>query len=117
MDFKFNEAEDGSCVALAGSMICKNSRAIEQSILDFVRQHRHLKIDLSAVNEIDRCGIHLLAMIKSFGVEFVEIVATSPIVDAAMANIPATRRKALSVKARPMPHPVSNQPKLSALSI
>ena len=117
MDLKFNEAEDGCCVVFEGSMICKNSRAIEQSILDSVRRHRHLKVDLSAVNEIDRCGVHLLAMIKSFGAEFVEIVATSPLVDVAMGHIPATRRKPASGKARPVPHPVNNQPKLTAMSI
>lgn len=117
MDIKFNEAEEGCRVAFEGSMICKNSRTIEQSILDSVRRHRHLKVDLSAVNEIDRCGVHLLAMIKSFGDELVEIVATSPIVDVAMAYIPATRRKPAPMKARPVPHSVANQPKLTALGV
>lgn len=117
MALNFSEAEDGCCVAFEGSMVCKNSRAIEQSILDMMRRHRYLKVDLSAVNEIDRCGVHLLAMIKSFGVEFVEIVATSPIVDVAMAHMPATRRKPPSLKIRPMQQPAKTQPKLTVLSI
>lgn len=117
MDLRSSEGEVGHGVVFEGSMVCKNSRAIEQSILEMVRQHRHLKIDLSAVNEIDRCGVHLLAMIKSFGDEFVEIVATSPIVDVAMTHIPATHRKAQPVGNKPPSLSVNIHPNLTALSI
>ncbi len=117
MNLKFNDSEDGRCVILEGSMICKNSRATERFLLDMLRQHRQLKVDLSKVTEIDRCGIHLLAMIKSFGSEFVEIVATSPVVDVAMVHIPATRRKPQPMKSCPLLQPTRVARNPSALSV
>jgi hypothetical protein len=117
MNLKLNDSEEGRCVIFEGSMICKNSRAIERFILDMVRRDRHLKVDLSKVREVDRCGIHLLAMIKSFGSEFVEIVATSPVVDVAMVHIPATRRKQQPVKSPPMPLTAYVSPVAAALSV
>lgn len=112
MDFNMTDTEAGRCVNFQGSMTCKNSRAIEHHILDCVRRNRYLKVDLSGVTEIDRCGIHLLAMIKSFGTEFVEIVATSPVVDVALVHIPATRRKQRPVKSKPLPIHVPPTPRV-----
>lgn len=117
MDFKFNDADGGRRVVFEGSLICKNSRAIERFILEMVRQRQHLKIDLSEITEIDRCGVHLLAMIKSFGTEFVEIVATSPIIDVAMTHMPLARRKQHSPKEKITPHPVSSHSKPRALNV
>lgn len=98
MELMVNETEDGQWVFFEGSMVYKNSRAIERFILDMVRRQRHVKVDLSKIKEIDRCGMHLLAMIKSFGTELFEIVATSPVVDVALAHIPLSRRKRHSIK-------------------
>jgi hypothetical protein len=104
MNLKLNDSEEGRCVIFEGSMICKNSRAIERFILDMVRRDRHLKVDLSKVREVDRCG-------------FVEIVATSPVVDVAMVHIPATRRKQQPVKSPPMPLTAYVSPVAAALSV
>jgi anti-anti-sigma regulatory factor len=117
MNFDITDTGAGCCVTFEGGMICKNSRATERFILDMVKQYRHLKVDLSEVNEIDRCGVHLLAMIKSFGPEFVEIVATSPVIDVALVHIPATRRKQPPVKNLLTPLPTHVPPPQPALSV
>ena len=117
MSLKFNESEDGRRVMFEGSMIYKNSRATERFILDMVCRHRHLKVDLSEVKEIDRCGVHLLAMIKSFGSEFIEIVATSPVIDVALAHIPLSRRKQHLVHGKSMPPTINVHPNPVALSV
>ena len=44
-------------------------------------------MDLSAVDEIDLCGIHLLGLLQSFGGKEVVIVATSPVVEQASARL------------------------------
>jgi hypothetical protein len=117
MDLKFYESEDGRYMNFEGSMIYKNSRAAERFIVDMVRRQRHLKVDLSKVQEVDRCGMHLLAMIKSFGTELFEIVATSPVVDIALVYLPLSRRKHHSLRDQSMQPPISVRRNSVALSV
>lgn len=72
-----------------GKMTYEHSHQIEDRIIDAMRRHRHFEVDLSKVEEIDLCGIHLVSLLRSTAV----IVATSPIVEEAS-------RRALNAKPR-----------------
>lgn len=84
--------ENGQQLVFSGPMTCNNSRQIENRIISAMRQYEQLSVDLSGVEEIDLCGIHLLGVLQSFGGDAVHIVATSPTVDAALARLPETHR-------------------------
>ena len=94
MEFQVNSGNNGNCIVFSGPMTCNNSREIENRIINAMRQHPQLNVDLSGVEEIDLCGIHLLGVLQSFGGEAVHIIATSPTVDAALMQLPSTHRHA-----------------------
>lgn len=94
MELEISRDDSGQCLVFCGPMTCHNSRQIENRIIRAMRQHPQLSVDLSGVEEIDLCGIHLLAVLQSFGGEAVHIVATSPTVDAALLRLPANHRHA-----------------------
>lgn len=75
-----------------GNMTCKFAREIEDRIIDTMRRHPRLDVDLSRVREIDLCGIHLLGVLQGMGGSEVNIVATSPVVDQASRHLLASRR-------------------------
>lgn len=54
------------------------SGEIEDMILDALRRYRHVQVDLSKVNEIDICGVHLLGVLDNFADKGIEVIATSP---------------------------------------
>lgn len=81
--------DEDRCIVFEGSMTYANSRNIENFIIDLMRRYLQLSIDLSRVDEIDRCGVHFLAILKRIGGDAVRIVATSPAVDMALAHAPA----------------------------
>ena len=94
MEIEVNSGNNGSYLIFSGPMTCENSRQIENRIINAMRQHSQLCVDLSAVQEIDLCGIHLLGVLQSFGGDAVHIIATSPTVDAALLHLPSTHRHA-----------------------
>jgi len=94
MEFEVKSGSNGNCIVFSGPMTCNNSREIENRIINAMRQHPQLNVDLSGVEEIDLCGIHLLGVLQSFGGEAVHIIATSPTVDAALMRLPSTHRHA-----------------------
>lgn len=75
-----------------GAMTHEFSRQLEDRVIDLMRRHPSLKIDLSGVCEIDLFGIHFLGVMKNLGGSSVDIVAASPIVDRAMTRWPSTSR-------------------------
>lgn len=75
-----------------GSMTVENAREIEDRIIDALRRYQHFEIDLSAVNEIDLCGLHLLGMLQNIGGENAQIVASSQAVDLATKRLLASYR-------------------------
>ena len=68
-----------------GSMTMDFANQLEDRILDAMRKYRHLEVDLSGVREIDLCGIHLIRLLQTVGGKAVDFVATSPIVERALA--------------------------------
>lgn len=103
MEFEVHSEIDGNCIVFSGPMTCDNSRAIENRIINAMRQNPHLNVDLSGVKEIDLCGIHLLGVLQSFGGDAVRIIATSPTVDAALMQLPSTHRHARLKRNIPLP--------------
>lgn len=67
---------------------------LEGKIIDAMRRFSHFRVDLSGVQEIDLCGIHLLGMLNNLGGENVKIVATSEVVDQASRHLLASQRLA-----------------------
>jgi anti-anti-sigma regulatory factor len=94
MKIAVTSRNDGNYIVFTGPMTCEHSREIENRIIDAMRHHSQLNVDLSGVEEIDLCGIHLLSVLHSYGGESVRIVATSPTVDAALMRLPSNRRHA-----------------------
>lgn len=109
MDFKVKSSSLGNHLVFSGPMTCRNSRDIENRIINAMRQHPQLTVDLSGVEEIDLCGIHLLGVLQSFGGEAVRIIATSPSVDAALLQLPSTHRHARLKRNIHQPIPSSAQ--------
>ena len=66
-----------------GKMTHEFYKELEGRVMDAMRRHKKLAIDLSEVSEIDLCGIHLIGLLKSAG----DIVATSPVVEQATRGL------------------------------
>ena len=79
--------EDGFRLTFKSKMTIQYATEIENMILDALRRHMHIEVDLSKVREIDLCGMHLLGFLESFIDKGVVIVATSPIVEQASAHL------------------------------
>lgn len=110
MSIKFLESIRKDCIRIEGSMTSQHFREIENFIISMMRRYSRVKIDLSAVNEIDRCGVHLLTMLKNFGGDGVDIFSTSPVVDAALAHMRSARRHPHSthLPRRDIQHSINN---------
>ena len=84
-----------------GSMTIHFANELEDKILDAMRQHQRLEVDLSGVREIDLCGVHLLRLLQTLGGKAVNFVATSSIVENAIKGLPGianlTRRQCLAL--------------------
>lgn len=75
-----------------GSMTFDDAREIEDRIIDALRRYQHFEIDLSAVSDVDLCGLHLLGMLQNVGGENAQVVAGSPVVDMASKRLLASYR-------------------------
>jgi ABC-type transporter Mla MlaB component len=88
-------------LTLDGSMTINFANELEDKILDAMRQHPVLEVDLSGVREIDLCGIHLLRLLQTLGGKAVNFVATSQIVENAIKGLPGignlTHRQGLAL--------------------
>jgi anti-anti-sigma regulatory factor len=115
MEFRVKPGSNSNCIIFSGPMTCNNSREIENRIISAMRQHPRLDVDLSGVEEIDLCGIHLLGVLKSFGGDAVNIIATSPTVDAALTRLPTTHRHARLKRTISVPAPMARRPALAAI--
>lgn len=87
MNITLNGDKENCCLIFEGAMTCEFSCEMEDRLIDCMRRYRHLDVDLSAVSEVDLCGLHLLGVLRSFGDSAIRIVAASPVVDAALARI------------------------------
>lgn len=70
-----------------GKMTFDVAAGLEERIVNAMRRHQRLEVDLSGVTEIDLCGIHLLGLLHSIGGEEVVIVGNSPIVEQASRRL------------------------------
>lgn len=110
MSIKFLEGIRKDCIRIEGSMTSQHSREIEDFIINLMRRYSRVKVDVSAVNEIDRCGLHLLTLLKNFGGDRVDIFSTSPVVDVALAQMRSARRHLHSthLPLRDIQHSITN---------
>lgn len=89
------EGNDGvSRLVFDGKITCDSTRELEERIIDTMRVHPRIEVDLSSVVEIDICGIHLIGVMQNMGGANVKIVATSPAVERAFRNLLASQRGA-----------------------
>lgn len=82
MNLTHESTEENGCRLVFGpSMTIAHVREIEDLIIQAMRRYENIDVDLSGVNEIDICGVHLLGMLQTLGGSEIHIVATSPVVD------------------------------------
>ncbi len=86
MNIILKVGKDDCCLIIEGEMTCRFSREIENVIIESMRNHQFLRVDLSGVSEIDPCGIHLLGVLLSFGDEATRIVAASTVAQEALSR-------------------------------
>jgi ABC-type transporter Mla MlaB component len=84
--------EHGCRLVFAGSMTYEFAREMEDRIIDALRRYRHFEIDLSAVHDVDLCGLHLLGMLQNVGGQNARIVADSQAVQQASKRLLASYR-------------------------
>lgn len=82
----------GCQLVFSGSLTYEFSRDMEDQIIGALRGYEHIDVDLSDVQEIDLCGIHLLGVLQTLGGEHVDIVADSPVVQNASQRLLASQR-------------------------
>ncbi|HJV25607.1 MAG TPA: STAS domain-containing protein [Aromatoleum sp.] len=75
------EGGEVSRLVFEGDMTLEFSNEMEDRILGAMRRRKPVQVDLSAVEEIDLCGLHMLGMMQTMGKDKMDIVATSPAVD------------------------------------
>lgn len=80
--------EQGCRLVFAGRLTVEFAHYAEDRIIEALRRFRSFEVDLSAVSEIDHCGVHLLDVLRTIGGAAVSIVASSPAVDSALALPP-----------------------------
>jgi ABC-type transporter Mla MlaB component len=108
MNISYTGNKDDRCMVFEGAMTHRFSRDIENQIIDSMRKNQRLKVDLSGVNELDLCGIHLLGVLFSYGAEAIQVVAASPIVEAAISRLHLSRKSSgRKLPARGRSHPTS----------
>lgn len=69
------------------SMTTRFSAELEDKVIDAMRRHKHLEVDLSAVREIDSSGVRLIELLTRLGGKEVDFVATSPVVERATRHL------------------------------
>lgn len=84
--------ECGCRLVFAGRFTIDFARYAEDRIIEALRRFRNFEVDLSAVSEIDLCGVHLLSVLRKIGGAAVSIVACSPAVEQALALPQVVRR-------------------------
>lgn len=87
----------GCRLAIAGRMTSQFSRLIEDRLIDAMRRHPRIELDLSGVDEIDHSGVGHLHLLQKIGGKGIAIVASSEAIELATKALqttpPATRRQ------------------------
>lgn len=88
------EDRQGIChMEFGGNMTVDCSRELEDKIIEALRRYSRFEVDLSRVERIDLCGLHLLQILESIGGKGVSIVASSGCVDRARQHLLASPRR------------------------
>lgn len=87
MDISIVGSESDCRLVFEGAMTHEFSRQMEDRVIDLMRRHCCLKIDLSGVDEIDLFGLHLIGVLQNLGGRSVDIVAASPAVERALSRM------------------------------
>ncbi len=67
-------------LVFAGQLTYQFAQELENRIIDALRRYTHFEVDLSGVDEIDICGIHLLGIMEAVAGDKVKVIATSAVV-------------------------------------
>ena len=94
MSITLVENGDACRMIFDGSITYEYWAEQEDIIIDAMRRYTSFEVDLSGIQEIDLCGIHLLGVLHSVGGKNVTIVASSSIVDQASKRLLASQRLA-----------------------
>ncbi len=87
MNSSLNNSNTLFRLTFKSKMTFEFAREIEDMILDALRRYTRIEVDLSKVNEIDICGIHLLGLLETFANKGVAIIATSPAIEKAYEQL------------------------------
>lgn len=74
-----------------GSLTIEFARELEDRIIDALRRYTEFEVDLSGVEEIDVCGIHLLGVLEAVAGSQVKVLKRSPAIQRAYERL-APRR-------------------------
>lgn len=99
MNITVTTNEQGCRMIIDGSMTFQFARQMEDRMIDSMRRHPHIEVDLSGVREIDLHGIHHLQLLQTLGGEKVTIVAQSPAVEHASKHLLSGQRGASLARA------------------
>ena len=94
MSITLVENGDACRMIFDGSITYEYWAEQEDIIISAMRRYTSFEVDLSGIQEIDLCGIHLLGVLHSVGGKSVTIVASSSIVDQASKRLLASQRLA-----------------------
>lgn len=94
MSITLVENGDACRMIFDGSITYEYWAEQEDIIISAMRRYMSFEVDLSGIQEIDLCGIHLLGVLHSVGGKNVAIVASSSIVDQASKRLLASQRLA-----------------------
>jgi len=94
MSITLVENGDACRMIFDGSITYEYWAEQEDIIIGAMRRYTSFEVDLSGIQEIDLCGIHLLGVLHSVGGKNVAIVASSSIVDQASKRLLASQRLA-----------------------
>ena len=94
MSITLVENGDACRMIFDGSITYEYWAEQEDIIISAMRRYTSFEVDLSGIQEIDLCGIHLLGVLHSVGGKNVTIVAPSSIVDQASKRLLASQRLA-----------------------
>ncbi|HZX32139.1 MAG TPA: STAS domain-containing protein [Rhodocyclaceae bacterium] len=91
MTFTLIEQEHACRIIFGGRLTMDNAVEMEDRIIDALRRYQKFEVDLSGVQEIDVCGIHLLGVLDAVAGTQVKVVDSSPAVQRAYERL-APRR-------------------------
>ena len=94
MSITLVENGDACRMIFDGSITYEYWREQEEIIIGAMRRYTSFEVDLSGIQEIDLCGIHLIGVLHSVGGKNVIIVAPSSIVYQASKRLLASQRLA-----------------------